>query len=62
MPVPASIDELSTTASANYPAGSEPVFPNLDNYLRAHASFIAQLRDRLNAEGLPLAAVLWWGA
>ena len=61
MPVPASINELSAIPASNYPAGSEPVFPNLDNYLRAHASFIAQLRDRLNAEGLPLAAVLWWG-
>ena len=61
MPVPASITDLSTNPASNYPSGSEPVFPNLDNYLRAHASFIAQLRDRLNAEGLPLAAVLWWG-
>lgn len=61
MPVPASIDELSTTASANYPAGTEQVFPNLDNYLRFHAACIAQLRDRLDSEGLPLASVMWWG-
>lgn len=61
MPVPASIDELSTTASANYPLGTEQVFPNLDNYLRFHAACLAQLRDRLDSEGLPLASVMWWG-
>lgn len=61
MPVPASIDELSPTASANYPAGTEQVFPNLDNYLRFYAACIAQLRDRIGAEGLPLASVMWWG-
>lgn len=61
MPVPASIDDLSPTASANYPLGTEQVFPNLDNYLRFHAACLAQLRDRLNAEGLPLASVMWWG-
>jgi hypothetical protein len=61
MPVPASIDELSPTASANYPLGTEQVFPNLDNYLRFHAACLAQLRDRISAEGLPLASVMWWG-
>lgn len=61
MPVPASIDELSPTASANYPLGTEQVFPNLDNYLRFHAACLAQLRDRLDSEGLPLASVMWWG-
>lgn len=61
MPVPASIDDLSTTASANYPLGTEQVFPNLDNYLRFHAACLAQLRDRLDSEGLPLASVMWWG-
>lgn len=61
MPVPASIDELSPTASANYPLGTEQVFPNLDNYLRFHAACLAQLRDRIDAEGLPLASVMWWG-
>lgn len=45
MPVPNSIDDLEPVPADNYPAGSEPVFPNLDNYLRAHAAFIAQLRD-----------------
>ncbi|RKJ96627.1 phage tail protein [Alicycliphilus denitrificans] len=61
MPVPDSIDYLSTDPANNYPLGSESVFPNLDNYLRAHAAFIAQLRDRINSDGLPLMAVMWWG-
>lgn len=45
MPVPASINDLSTTAGSNSPGGGENPFPDLDNYLRAHASFIAVLRD-----------------
>lgn len=61
MPVPASIDQLSPTESDNYPRGTEQVFPNLDNYLRFHAACLAQLRDRLDSEGLPLASVMWWG-
>lgn len=44
MPVPASINDLSTTAGNNSPAGSES--PTLtDDYLRALAAFIASLRD-----------------
>lgn len=51
MPVPSTIDELSTTASSNSPAGSESPI-NTDNYFRAHAAFIAQLRDnRLARDG-----------
>lgn len=42
MPVPTAITDLSTTAAANSPAGSDPIRPELDNYLRAFASFIAQ--------------------
>jgi microcystin-dependent protein len=46
MPVPASINDLSPTAGANSPAGSES--PGLlDDYMRAHASFIATMRDQL---------------
>lgn len=45
MAVPTSITDLSTTASSNSPAGTEAVLPNLDNYLRAHASFIKQTYD-----------------
>jgi hypothetical protein len=44
MPVPTSIDDLALAAGSNFPSGSES--PNTcDNYLRAHASFIAELRD-----------------
>lgn len=44
MPVPSTINDLSTTAGANYPAGTESP-STIDDYLRAHASFIATLRD-----------------
>lgn len=44
MPVPSSITELSQTASSNYPTGAESPI-TADNYWRAHAAFIAQLRD-----------------
>lgn len=44
MPIPASINDLSTTAGSNSPAGSEsPAL--IDDYLRTYASYIAQLRD-----------------
>jgi hypothetical protein len=44
MPLPTSINDLSTVAGSNYPAGTDsPVV--LDDVQRAHASFIAQLRD-----------------
>ena len=42
MPVPSSITELSTTPGSNYPTGTEAP-SSLDDYLRAHASFLAQL-------------------
>lgn len=45
MPVPASINDLSTTAASNYPGGGESPFPDSAKYMRAHAAFIAQLRD-----------------
>lgn len=45
MSVPASINDLSTTAASNPPAGSEPVFPQLDDHLRFGYSCIAYLRD-----------------
>ena len=47
MPVPATIDDLSTTASSNSPAGSETPTDG-DNYIRTLSSFIALLRDKLN--------------
>lgn len=57
MPVPASINDLSTTASANSPAGSES--PGIiDDIQRAHASFIATLRDQSAAQQTALNAKL----
>lgn len=44
MPIPSSIADLSQTAGSNYPSGSESP-STIDDYFRAHASFIAQLRD-----------------
>ena len=44
MPIPTLITDLSTTAASNYPAGSDSP-ANLDDVQRAHAAFIAQLRD-----------------
>jgi hypothetical protein len=44
MPVPATINDLSPTESDNSPPGTETP-RSADNYLRAHAAFIAQLRD-----------------
>ena len=44
MPVPTTIDQLSTTAASNYPSGSDSP-ATLDDVQRAHASFIAQIRD-----------------
>ena len=40
MPVPSVITDLSATAASNSPAGGDAVFPDLDNYLRAHAALI----------------------
>lgn len=47
MPVPATIDDLSTTAGSNSPTGGETPKDG-DNYLRSLSSFIALLRDKLN--------------
>jgi hypothetical protein len=49
MPVPSSRTDLSATAGSNSPAGSEGVFPNLDNYLRAGFAFIRQNYDDIAA-------------
>ena len=45
MPVPSLITDLSTTPASNSPAGSENVFPSLDDYLRAQSAFLASVRD-----------------
>lgn len=53
MPVPASINDLSTTAASNYPQGSEPALPLMDDYMRAIQSFVAFLRDnKLNTSAV----------
>ena len=44
MPLPTSINDLSTTAGSNSPAGSENP-QTFDDYLRVYASYIAALRD-----------------
>lgn len=44
MPVPTSINDLSTTADSNSPSGEDSP-ATLDNHIRALASFIATLRD-----------------
>jgi hypothetical protein len=43
MPVPSAITDLTTVATTNSPAGSE-LPSTADDYFRAHASFIAQMR------------------
>lgn len=43
MPVPTSLTDLSTTPSSNSPQGSESAKGTIDDYLRSHAAFIAQL-------------------
>lgn len=50
MPVPTTIDQLSTTAASNFPAGSDSP-ASLDDTQRAHAAFIAQLRDAMMPAG-----------
>lgn len=50
MPIPSSISDLSTVAASNYPSGADSP-STLDDVQRAHASFIAQLRDAI-APGL----------
>jgi hypothetical protein len=46
MPVPSVINDLSTVVASNSPAGSESP-ATADDYFRAHAAFIAQLRDKV---------------
>ena len=59
MAIPTLITELSTTAAANSPAGSDSP-STLDDIQRAHAAFIAQLRDA-DALKLDAAAVSAFG-
>lgn len=45
MPVPTLITDLSTTTASNSPQGTETAKGTIDDYFRAHAGFIAGLRD-----------------
>lgn len=49
MPVPSSITDLSTVAADNSPPGTESAKGSVDNYFRAHASFIKQNYDSIAA-------------
>ena len=44
MPIPTLITDLSTTIASNSPAGSDAVFPDIDNYVRALSGFLASIR------------------
>lgn len=54
MPLPSSINDLSTTAGSNSPAGSESP-STIDDYLRVYASYIAMLRDASQSNGFSMA-------
>lgn len=56
MPVPASINDLSTTAGNNSPAGSESP-TTTDEYLRTLSAFIASLRDTKQPDDPTLTAL-----
>ena len=56
MPLPTVITDLSTTAASNYPAGSDSPTV-LDDVQRAHASFIASLRDNPTANASTLTPI-----
>jgi hypothetical protein len=58
MTVPTAITDLSATIASNSPSGSEAVFPDLDDYLRALSAFIRQNYDSiLTLRGLDAASV-----
>ena len=45
MAVPTVITDVNVSAGSNSPTGGESIGTNADNYIRAHAAFIAQLRN-----------------
>ncbi len=45
MAVPTVITDVNVSAGSNSPTGGESIGTNADDYVRAHAAFIAQLRD-----------------
>jgi len=56
MPVPASISDLTAVAATNSPQGTETVKGTIDDYFRAHASFIKQTYDQLLGPTVVLAS------
>lgn len=56
MPVPTLISDLTVTAATNSPAGSESAKGSVDDYLRAHASFLAQLNGLIQGPTTVLAS------
>lgn len=56
MPVPTSIADLRKVAAENSPQGTESVRGTMDDYFRAHASFIRQLFDQLLGPSVGLQA------
>ena len=51
MPVPTTFADLSTTVASNSPAGSENVFPNLDDYIRFVNAALASIRANTATNG-----------
>lgn len=56
MPIPSTVADLSTTASSNYPSGSESA-NQLDDYHRALCSIVRQVSDAKEDSGVAAAAI-----
>jgi hypothetical protein len=56
MPVPSNITDLSKIAADNSPQGTEAARGTIDDYFRAHASFIRQLADLVGGPTVTLAS------
>lgn len=56
MPVPTSLSDLKLSAGANSPQGTESAKGTVDDYFRAHASFIAQLNALVAGATVALAS------
>lgn len=56
MPVPSSITDLSKIAADNSPQGTEAARGTIDDYFRAHGSFIRQLADQVGGPTVTLAS------
>lgn len=56
MPIPSSVSDLSTTASSNYPSGSESA-NQLDDYHRALCSIVRQVSDAKEDAGVAATAI-----